>query len=212
MSNARNIARLQPTTAGQIPATGLQDASVSASKLADSIITRNKLGYYGGVLQTMSARYNTQFSMSSGTMYDLNCAITITPTTNNSKFLLIGYGHADDNSSTSFGIGLAIMCEAPGYSNRYYSHQGSHHTYVSGAADHYFHATIQELDDGSGHEGGGIPVIAGSPRTYRLYGCSHNDACRWNANAISQNAATMSRSPGSNNTYGTRFIVMEISA
>jgi hypothetical protein len=212
MSNARNIARLQPTTAGQITATGLQDASVSAAKLADSIITRNKLGFSGGVLQTMSARYNTQISMSSGTMYDLNCTITITPTTNNSKFLLMGYGHADDTSSTSWGIGLAVMCEASGYSNRYFSHQGSHHNYVSGANDHYFHASLWELDDGSGHEGGGIPVVAGVARTYRLYGCSHNDSCRWNANNISQNAATMSRSPGSNNVYGTRFIVMEISA
>ncbi len=212
MSNARNIARLQPTTSGQIPTAGLQDASISASKLVDSIITRNKLGYSGGVLQTVRGFYNTQFSMSSGTMYDLNVGVTITPTTNNSKFLIMGYGHADDSSSTSWGIGLALMVEATGYSNRYYSHQGSHHNYVSGANDHYFHASMWELDDGTGHEGGGIPVQAGVPRTYRLYGCSHNDSCRWNANAISQNAATMSRSPGSNNTYGTRLIVMEISA
>ena len=187
----------------------LADSSVTSAKIANSTIVGTDLGFPGVTYQIKSAMYNTQFSMSSGTMYDLNCTITITPTTNNSKFMLLGYGHADDNSSTSWGIGLAIMCEVSGYGNRYYSHQGTHHTYVSGSADHYFHANIQEVDDGSGHEGGSIPIVAGVPRTYRLYGCSHNDSCRWNASSISQNSATLSRSPGNSNTYGSRFIVIE---
>ena len=200
----------------------LNDLSVGASKIADGIITTQKiadgtirgtdLSFSGVTYQVRSAYYNTQFSMSSGTMYDLNVTITITPTVNNSKFLIMGYGHADDNSSTSWGIGLAVTCSASGYSERYYSHQGSHHNYVSGAADHYFHANLTEIDDGTGHEGGGIPVVAGVTRTYKLWGCSHNDSCRWNANNISQNAATMSRSPGSSNIYGTRLVIIEFGA
>lgn len=211
MSNARNLARLSPNASGQITAANLADSAVSAAKLADAALTRSKIGYTGGVLQTVRTYYNTQFTMSSGTVYDLNVGINIIPTMNNSKFLLMGYGHADDNSSTSFGVGLGITCTIAG-TERWYSHQGSHHTYVSGAADHYFHADIWELDDGTGHEGANMPVVAGQNRYYRLYGFCHNDSCRWNANNISQNAATLSRSPGNSNTYGTRFVVMEISA
>jgi hypothetical protein len=211
MSNARNIARLLPNASGQLPATGLADGSITAAKLGASAIPRSAIGFSGSVLQVQRAYYNTQISFSSGTMYNLNCDVTITPTTNNSKFLIFAYGHADDNSSTSWGIGLALSCIISGV-ERYYSHQGSHHTYVSGASDHYFHADMMELDDGTGHEGANMPVVAGQARTYRLYGCSHNDSCRWNASNISQNAATMSRSPGSSNIYGSRLIVMEISA
>lgn len=210
MSIARNLSRLSPNTSGQLTSANLADGAVSAVKLADAALTRSKLGYTGGVLQTIRTYYNTQFTMSAGTVYDLSVGINIIPTSNNSKFLLMGYGHADDNSSTSWGIGLGITCTIAG-TERWYSHQGSHHTYVSGAADHYFHADIWELDDGTGHEGANMPVVAGQNRYYRLYGFCHNDSCRWNANNISQNAATLSRSPGNSNTYGTRFVVMEIS-
>jgi hypothetical protein len=210
MSNARNIARLLPNTSGQLPTSNLQDSAVSLNKVADAAVGRSKIGYSGSVLQTIRTYYNTQFSMSSGTVYDLNVGITITPTSSNSKILLMGYGHADDNSSTSWGIGLGITCTVAG-TERWYSHQGSHHTYISGSADHYLHADIWELDDGTGHEGANMPIVAGQARYYRLYGFCHNDGCRWNANSISQNAATMSRSPGSSNVYGTRFVVMEIS-
>jgi hypothetical protein len=194
---------------GSVGSTKIADGIITSQKIADGTIRGTDLNFPGVTYQIRSAFYNTQFSMSPGIMYDLNVTISITPTVNNSKFLIMGYGHADDNSSTSWGIGLAIMCDVSGYGNRYYSLQGSHHNYVSGAADHYFHANITEIDDGSGHEGGSIPVVAGVPRTYRLYGCCHNDSCRWNANNISQNAATMSRSPGSSNTYGTRLVIIE---
>lgn len=210
MSNARNLSKLVPNSSGQLLSGNLADNSVSSAKLVDAAVARSKLGYTGGVLQTVRTYYNTQMSFSSGTVYDLNVGITIIPTSNNSKFLLMGYGHADDNSSTSWGLGMGITCTIAG-TERWYSHQGSHHTYASGANDHYGHADIWELDDGTGHEGANMPIVAGQARYYRLYGFSHNDSCRWNANNISQNAATMSRSPGSSNIYGTRFIVMEIS-
>jgi hypothetical protein len=210
MSNARSLSKVIPNASGQLGSSYLQDGAVSSAKLADAAISRSKLGYSGGVLQTVRAYYNTQFSMAAGTVYNLNVNITVTPTSNNSKFLLMGYGHADDDSSTSWGIGLGITCTIGG-TERWYSHQGSHHNYVSGAADHYFHADIWELDDGVGHEGANMPIVAGQDRLYRLYGFCHNNSCRWNANNISQNAATMSRSPGTGTTYGTRFIVMEIS-
>jgi len=187
----------------------LADSAITSPKIANGSIVGADMSFPGVTYQVKSAIYNTQFSMSAGTMYDLNVGISITPTTNDSKFLIMGYGHADDNSSTTWGIGMALMCEVAGYGNRYFSHQGSHHNYVSGAADHYFHANLQELDNGTGHEGGSIPVVAGVTRTYRLYGCCHNDSCRWNASSISQNAATMSRSPGNSNTYGTRLMIIE---
>lgn len=210
MSNARNLSKLLPNSSGQLLSSLIADGAVTNSKLAPFSIGNDKIGFSGGVLQTQRAYYNTQFSMAAGTVYNLNVNITVTPTKDNSKFLLLGYGHADDDSSTSWGIGLGITCTIGG-TERWYSHQGSHHTYVSGAADHYFHADIMELDDGTGHEGANMPVIAGQARLYRLYGFCHNNSCRWNANNISQNAATMSRSMGNSNTYGTRFIIMEIS-
>lgn len=208
------LTRINPLllTDNSIGTSKIADSAITTAKIANSSIVAADLSFPGVTYQMKSAMYNTQFSMSPGVMYDLSCTINITPTANNSKFMILGYGHADDNSSTSWGIGLAITVAAAGYSERYYSHQGSHHTYVSGAADHYFHANIQEIDDGAGHEGGSIPVIAGVTRTYRLYGCCHNDSCRWNASSISQNAATMSRSPNSSNVYGSRLIVVEFAA
>lgn len=210
MSYARNLSKLVPNVSGQLSSANLADGAVSATKLLDAAVARSKVGYTGGVLQTVRTIYNTQMSFSAGTVYDLNVGINIIPTANNSKFLLMGYGHADDNSSTSWGIGIGVTCTIAG-TERWFSHQGSHHNYVSGGNDHYFHAALWELDDGTGHEGANMPVVAGQNRYYRLYGFCHNDSCRWNANNISQNAATMSRSPGSSNIYGTRFIVMEIS-
>lgn len=194
---------------GSISSSKITDGSITTNKIADGTIRGTDLSFPGVTYQVRSAMYNTQFSMSPGINYDLSCTITVTPTSNSSKFLIMGYGHADDNSSTSWGIGLGIMCEVSGYGNRWYSHQGTHHTYVSGAADHYFHANIQEVDDGSGHQGGSIPIVAGVPRIYRLYGFCHNDSCRWNASSISQNADTMSRSPGNSNIYGSRLIIIE---
>jgi hypothetical protein len=210
MSNARNLSKLSVGSTGLLAGSNIQDNTVSGVKLLDSSIIRSKIGYSGGVLQTIRSYYNTQFSMSAGTVYDLNVGINIVPTVSGSRFLIFGYGHADDNSSTSWGIGLGLTCTVGGV-ERWYSHQGSHHTYVSGAADHYFHADLMEIDDGTGHEGANMPVVAGQNRYYRLYGFCHNDSCRWNANNISQNSATMSRSPGSSNVYGTRLIIMEIS-
>jgi hypothetical protein len=210
MSNARNLSKLSVGATGLLAGANIQDNTVTGAKLLDSSILRSKIGYTGGVLQTIRTYYNTQMTFSSGTVYDLNVGINITPTVNGSRFMILGYGHADDNSSTSWGIGLGVTCTIGG-TERWYSHQGSHHTYVSGAADHYFHADLMEIDDGTGHEGANMPVVAGQTRYYRLYGFSHNDSCRWNANNISQNSATLSRSPGSSNVYGTRLIIMEIS-
>jgi hypothetical protein len=210
MSNARNLSKLTVGATGLLAGANIQDNTVTGAKLLDSSILRSKIGYTGGVLQTIRSYYNTQMSFSANTVYDLNVGINITPTVNGSRFMILGYGHGDDNSSTSWGIGLGVTCTIGG-TERWYSHQGSHHTYVSGAADHYFHADLMEIDDGTGHEGANMPVVAGQTRYYRLYGFSHNDSCRWNPNNISANSATLSRSPGSSTTYGTRLIIMEIS-
>ena len=209
MSNARNISKLLPNTSGQLPTSNIQDNAINLAKIADAAVGRTKIGFTGSALQTVSAYNNTQFSMSANVTTALSLQVTITPTSNNSKFLILAYGHADDNSSTSWGIGLGVTCIVGG-TERWYSHQGSHHNYVSGGNDHYFHAMMMEIDYGTGHQGGDMPVVAGQARTYKMYGASHNDGCRWNANNISANADTMSRSMGSTNTYGSRIIVVEL--
>lgn len=162
-------------------------------------------GTAGGVVAVRAAHYTTQFSSSANTFVSLNCAVTMPPAKSaNSRYYIMAYSHADDESSSASGIGLGIY-HSTNTGSALYASQGTHHNYNSVSADKYFHANLQEIDGGEVHA-----IQAGEQRTYTLYGMSHNTSVRWNPTNVGGSGDAFSKSPWSSNVYGTRLIVMEI--
>lgn len=86
MSNAKNLARLQANSSGQVLEASIADSAISASKLGTAAVTRPKIGFAGNVLQTVQMDISTvTFSADYTTGYTLS----ITPVSATSKLLHI---------------------------------------------------------------------------------------------------------------------------
>ena len=70
-------------------ATSALSGTIATSQVADSAITRAKLGIPGAVLQVVTATYATTTSTTSGTHADTGLTATITPTSASSKILVL---------------------------------------------------------------------------------------------------------------------------
>jgi hypothetical protein len=70
-------------------ATSALSGTIATSQVADSAITRAKLGIPGAVLQVVTATYATTVSTASGSQIDTGLSATITPTSATSKILVL---------------------------------------------------------------------------------------------------------------------------
>lgn len=102
MSNARNLARLSPNVNGQLPDTNL--STVSTNKLSGTIAINNLFG--GNVIQMLYWENKATTSTTASTYDHFN--VSITPKSNNSKFLITADMKASHTASVSlyFGIGI----------------------------------------------------------------------------------------------------------
>lgn len=87
MSNARKLARLIPNDSGQIPASYIPDASITAAKVVDGSLGHAKLtgGAVCNVWFTSDATHNYANNQTGFTWLEL----TFTPAYTNSRFLVI---------------------------------------------------------------------------------------------------------------------------
>jgi len=102
MSNARNIARLQPSVSGQIPNSNI--ATIDASKLSGSIPAA--VQPVGSVVQTLYWQNNATTSTTAAEYDWFN--VDVTPKLTNSRFLVVADMKCSHTQSTSLYFMLGI--------------------------------------------------------------------------------------------------------
>lgn len=89
MSNARNIARLQLNSSGQVTETGIADSAISSSKIQDSSISRTKVGFSGAVIQVQRYYNGTRVAMGELNSYTL-WQVSFNKLQSNSNLVIMG--------------------------------------------------------------------------------------------------------------------------
>jgi hypothetical protein len=126
MSIARNLARLTPTTSGQINDTNI--GSVATTKLTGQLPYSNQTS--GGVIQTLYYEIKSTSTTTSSTYDWLNT--TITPKSSNSRFVISADMKSSHTASNSlyYGIGINDNFDLSSAGRSYPSSSGS--TYMEG--------------------------------------------------------------------------------